>query len=234
MTRVFSLVAGAILVCGLTTGCVSSVTGTAVRDQSAGPIEQPQLKELDLNRILLTAGAINKIMDATGMRVAATSEQMTDNSSAVSDRDCLAAIYGAEQLVYAGTDWSAVRDQVVQEPDDDNHHWVEQTAVLYPSTAKAQEFVESSKKVWQPCSGRSIDIDHGDVHATWDFGDFRAEEPKSGLILTQITTQRKAGGWDCQHALTSTSNVVVEVWACTNGIQDEAQTIAEQMQKNAE
>mgnify|MGYP000379007853 CR=1 FL=1 len=85
---------------------------------------------------------------------------------------------------------------------------VEQTAVLYPSTAKAQEFVENSKKVWQPCSGHSIDIDHGDVHATWDFGDFRAEEPKSGLILTQITTQRKAGGWDCQHALTSSSNVV--------------------------
>ncbi len=234
MTHALRVLLSATVLCGLVTGCVSTVTGAAVRDKSAGPIELPPLNEADLDRVPITAGAVNRIMGGSGMEVSASSESMSDNSANVSDRDCLSAIYGAEQLVYAGTDWTAVRDQVLQEPSSDNDHWVEQTAVLYPSTSKAKEFVESSKTAWQQCSGRSIDIDHGEVHATWDFGDFRAEEAKSGLMLTQLTTQRQAAGWDCQHAMTSSSNVVVEVWACTHGIHDEARAIAEQMQRNAQ
>lgn len=210
-----------------------TIAGTAVRASGAAPVDVAQLSESDLERVLIRASAVNGIMGAHGMEVVASSEDLSDNSDVVSDRDCLGAIYGAEKLVYGGSDWIAIRDEVVQEPNDDNEHWVEQIAVLYPSAAKARNFVEESKAAWQQCAGRSVDIDNGDVHSTWDLGDFRAEEPKSGLILTQLTEQRRAGGWGCQHALTSASNVVIEAWACTNGIQDEAAAIAGQMQKNA-
>lgn len=221
-----------VLLCGLLSGCVSTVSGTAMRPPNATPIEQPQLTEGDLDRALVSASAINGIMDARGMQVVVSSQEMSDNSAAVSDRDCLAAMYGGEQLVYSGSEWTALRDEVVQEPNDDNHHWVEQIAVLYPNSTKAREFVEQSKDVWQKCAGKYVDVDNGDLHSTWFIGDFRAEEPKTGLRLTQVTSQSHAGGWGCQHALTSSSNLVVEVWACSNAIQDEAMTIAEQMVKN--
>jgi len=64
----------------------------------------------------------------------------------VSDPDCLGAIYGAEEPVYAGSGWTAMRDQVAREPGEENEHWVEQTAVLYPSAEKAQKFFDENKE----------------------------------------------------------------------------------------
>ncbi|WP_431235765.1 sensor domain-containing protein [Mycolicibacterium psychrotolerans] len=221
----------AVLVSALLSGCVSTIGGTALRGQSTGPalFDVPTLTESDLDRVLLTAGEVNGIMDATGIRMTASSQNMSDNSDGVSDVDCLAAIYGAEQMVYQGSDWSAVRDQVLQEPTSDNAHWVEQIAVLYPSSEKAMAFVDKSRTTWEKCGGTSIDIDNSDVHSTWkiDTADV------SGDILTQVSTQRNAGGWGCQHALSSASNVVVEAWACSNSIADEARAIAADMIKNA-
>ncbi|WP_431236591.1 sensor domain-containing protein [Mycolicibacterium aichiense] len=221
----------AVLVSALLSGCVSTVGGTALRADSAGPasVDVPTLTESDLDRVLLSAGEVNGIMGATGIRVTGSSQNMSDNSDGVSDVDCLGAIYGAEQIVYQGSDWTAVRDQVLQEPTTDNAHWVEQIAVLYPSSEKATAFVDSSRTTWQKCGGTSIDIDNSDVHSTWkiDTADV------SGDVLTQVSTQRNAGGWGCQHALTSASNVVVEAWACSNSIADEASDIASDMIKNA-
>ncbi|APE14263.1 sensor domain-containing protein [Mycolicibacterium pallens] len=221
----------AVLVTASLSGCVSTVSGTALRGQSAGPVspDVPTLTETDLERVLLTAGEVNGVMGATGIRVTASSQNMSDNSDGVSDVDCLGAIYGAEQLVYQGSDWSAVRDQVLQEPTADNAHWVEQIAVLFPTTEKAQAFVDKSRATWQKCGGTSIDIDNSDVHSTW-----KIDQPDvSGDILTQVSVQRNAGGWGCQHALTSASNVVVEAWACSNSIADEARAIAADMIKKA-
>ncbi|BBY61892.1 sensor domain-containing protein [Mycolicibacterium helvum] len=221
-----AVVAGALL-----SGCVSTVSGTALRGQDAGPtvVTVPKLEESDLDRVLLSAGEVNGVMDATGIRVTASSQNMSDNSRGVSDVDCLGAIYGAEELVYHGSDWAAVRDEVLQEPTTDNAHWVEQIAVLFPSADKASAFVDGSRTTWEKCGGTSIDIDNSDVHSTWKIDQANV----TGDILTQQSSQRNAGGWGCQHALTSASNLVVEAWACSNSINDEAKSIASEMIKNA-
>ena len=221
----------AVLVGALLSGCVSTVSGTALRGQGAGPtpVNVPKLEESDLDRVLLSAGEVNGVMGATAIRVTASSQNMSDNSDGVSDIDCLGAIYGAEELVYHGSDWSAVRDEVLQEPTTDNAHWVEQIAVLFPSAEKARAFVEGSRTTWEKCGGTSIDIDNSDVHSTWKIDKANV----TGDILTQQSTQRYAGGWGCQHALASASNLVVEAWACSNSINDEANAIATEMLKNA-
>jgi hypothetical protein len=220
----------AVLVGALLSGCVSTVSGTALRGQGGGPVpvDVPMLAESDLERVLLSAGEVNGVMDATGIRVTSSSQSMSDNSDAVSDVDCLGAIYGAEELVYHGSDWTAVRDEVLQEPTSDNEHWVEQIAVLYPSAEKARAFVDASRATWEKCGGTSIDIDNSDVHSTWKIDKANV----SGDILTQQSNQRNAGAWGCQHALTSASNLVVEAWACSNSINDEANSIASEMLKN--
>lgn len=225
---VSAAVAAALLLSAFVAGCASTVVGTAVRAQGGGS-NLPDLTEADLGRVLLSVGEINGVMGATGIRETGSTEDMSDNSAVVSDLDCLGAMYGAEEKVYKGSGWTAVRDEVLQEPTGDNEHWVEQIAVLYPSADKAQRFLAESRSTWQSCENSSIDVDRDDVHATWDVGPVDLSDE----VLTQGIEQQDAGGWGCQHAMASAANLIVEVWACSDSIGDEAKAIATDMLKNA-
>jgi outer membrane murein-binding lipoprotein Lpp len=213
----------------LLSGCVSTVSGTAVRAQHAAPIDVPQLTEAKLDDVLLSVGELNGIMGSTQMKVTSELEEMTDHSGEVSDPDCLGAIYGAEEPVYAGSGWTAMRDQVVREPDADNEHWVEQTAVLYPAAEKAQKFFDDSRSSWEKCSGYSVSVDDLDATYLWQIDDVTAED----TLISQMTVQEDADGWGCQHALSVVSNLTVVAWACSYSIKDEAATIATDMIANA-
>ncbi|WP_264027039.1 sensor domain-containing protein [Mycolicibacterium pyrenivorans] len=209
-------------------GCVSTVQGTATRQsQGASPRDVPPLDEAKLDRVLLTIGELNGIVGSTQMEVTSELDEMTDHSADVSDPDCLGAVYGAEEPVYAGTDWTAVRDQVAREPDDDNDHWVEQTAVLYPAAENARRFFDDSTAIWQDCANNAVGVGEGDY--LWELDDVEV----SDTMITQMTTQEGAAGWACQHALSLVSNLTVEAWACGYSITDEAAEIADAMIENA-
>lgn len=211
-------------------GCVSTVSGTAVRGQGPGSGDVPPLTAAQLDDVLLTIGELNGIMGSTTMKVTSELEEMTDHSGDVSERDCLGAIYGAEEPVYAGSGWTDVRDQVAREPDEDNDHWVEQTAVLYPSAEEAQRFFDDSKSAWEGCADSTVAVDSSGESYWWLLGEVHTE----GNLITQVTTQEDADGWACQHALSVVSNLTVEAWACSYSIGDEAATIALDMIANAE
>ncbi len=213
----------------LLSGCVSTVPGSAVRAQHAAPIDVPPLSEAKLDDVLLSIGELNGIMGSTQMKVTSELQEMTDHSGEVSDPDCLGAIYGAEEPVYAGSGWTAMRDQVAREPGEDNEHWVEQTAVLYPSAAKAQKFFDDSKSSWEKCSGYSVSVDDADATYLWQIDNVTSQDS----LISQPTAQEDAGGWACQHALSVVSNVTVEAWACSYDVKDEAATIANDMVANA-
>ncbi len=227
-TRVCA-VGAVIAASALLSGCMSTVAGTAVRAQHAAPVDVPPLTDAKLPDVLLSIGELNSIMGATHMKVTSELQDMTDHSEAVSDPDCLGAIYGAEDPVYAGSGWTAMRDQVAREPGGDNEHWVEQTAVLYPSAAKAQKFLDQSKSAWQKCSGYSVSVDDATATYLWQIDSVTAQD----TLITQMTAQEDADGWACQHALSVVSNVTVEAWACGYSIKDEAATIANEMVANA-
>jgi hypothetical protein len=164
-------------------------------------------------------------MGSTQMRVTSELQDMTDHSAEVSDPDCLGSIYGAEEPVYAGSGWTAMRDQVAREPGGNNEHWVEQTVVLYPTAEKAQNFFDESKSTWQNCAGYSVSVDDFSASYLWQIDEVTSEDS----LITQLTAQEEADGWACQHALASVSNVTIEAWACGYSIKDEAATIATDM-----
>jgi PknH-like extracellular domain len=220
---------GVLAAAVLLSGCVSTVSGNAVRAQNAGPVDVPPLDESKLDDVLLSIGELNGIVGSTQMKITVELEEMSDHSAEVSDPDCLGAIYGAEEPVYEGTGWTAMRDQVAREPDEDNDHWVEQTAVLYPSAEKAQKFFDDSKSAWEDCAGNAISVDDADASYLWQIDEVSAED----TLITQLTTQEDADGWACQHALSVVSNLTVETWACGYSITDEAATIANDMVANA-
>jgi len=200
-----------------------------MREQHAAPIDVPPLTEAKLDGVLLSIGELNDIMGSAKMKVTSELQEMTDHSGEVSDPDCLGAIYGAEEPVYAGSGWTAMRDQVAREPGEDNEHWVEQTAVLYPSAEKAQKFFDESKSAWQKCSSYSVSVDNADATYLWQIDNVASED----TLITQMTAQEDANGWACQHAMSLVSNVTVEAWACSYDVKDEAATIANGMVANA-
>ncbi len=205
------------------------MSGTAVRAQHAAPSDVAPLTDAKLDVVLLSVGELNGIMDSAQMEVTSELREMTDHSGEVSDPDCLGAIYGAEDPVYSGSGWTAMRDQVVREPGENDEHWVEQTAVLYPSAEKAQKFFDNSKSSWEKCSGYSVSVDDADATYLWQIDNVTAKDS----VITQMTAQEDADGWACQHAVSVVSNLTVEAWACGYSIKDQAATIANEMIANA-
>ena len=207
---------------------MSSVSGTAVRAQNAGPSVAP-LGDSKLDDVMLSLADINGIMGSTQMKVTSTLQQMTDHSKDVSDPDCLGAIYGAETPVYSGSGWTSMRDEVARETGENNEHWVEQTAVLYPSSEKAQKFFDASSSTWKKCSGRSVSVNDNNATYLWQIDNVSVQDN----LITQLTAQEEAEGWACQHALSAVSNLTVEAWACGYAINDEAASVANAMIANA-
>jgi hypothetical protein len=210
-------------------GCVSTVSGTAVRNAKTVATDVPRLDESALDDVLLPIGEINDIMGTTDVEVTSDIDDMTDSSDKVSDPDCLGAMFGAEEPVYKGSGWTAVRDVVAREPDEDNDHWIEQTAVIYPQAGNASRFFEKSKSIWEKCAGSSLAVDTEDTSSLWEFGDVSAGDD----LITQIATQEDADGWGCQHALAAASNLTVETWVCAYNLADEAATMAIDIVNNA-
>jgi hypothetical protein len=207
---------------------VSTVSGTAL-PAHAGPANVAPLSESKLDDVLLSIGDINGIVGSTQMKVTSKLQQMTDHSKDVSDPDCLGAIYGAEDPVYSDSGWTAMRDQVAREPGENNEHWIEQTAVLYPSSENAQKFFDKSSSIWKKCSGYSVSVDDTQATYLWQIDHISVQDN----LITQMTAQENAEGWACQHALSAVSNLTVEAWACGYAIKDEAATIANEMIANA-
>ncbi|BBX01768.1 sensor domain-containing protein [Mycolicibacterium moriokaense] len=219
----FAVIAASVLL----TGCVTTVSGTATRAQNPGADVAP-LDESKLEDVVLTIGEVNTIMGARTMEVTSELEDMTDHSDQVSEPECLGAVYGAEEPVYAGSGWKAVLDQIAREEGDDNDHWVEQTLVLYPSADKALNFFDKSKAIWESCANYTVSVDDGGNTYDWELGEVTAKDN----LITQLTIQSDADGWGCQHALSPVSNITVEVWACSYDIGDEAATIVNDVVAN--
>jgi hypothetical protein len=204
------------------TGCVTTVSGTAVRNASTVPSNVPKLDGSALDRVILPIDEVNSIMGTTRLEVTSDINEMTDSSDKVSDPACLGAMFGAEEAVYKGSGWTAVRDIVAREPEDDNDHWIEQSAVIYPDAGNANRFLEKSRAVWEKCADSSLAVDTEDTSSLWEFDKVTAGD---GLI-TQMARQEDANGWGCQHALAAASNLTAETWACGYVLADEAATMA--------
>ena len=229
LTRALGTVGGALVAAILLAGCVTTVSGTAVRNASTVPSNVPKVDESALDRVLLPIGEINDILGTTNLEVTSDIDNMTDSADKVSDPDCLGAMFGAEEAVYKGSGWTAVRDIVAREPEEDNDHWIEQTAVIYPAAGNAKMFLEKSRSTWDTCADTSLAVDTEDTSTLWKF----EKVTEGDGLITQIATQEDADGWGCEHALAAASNLTAETWVCAYNLGDEAATMAIDILNNA-
>nr|WP_144206587.1 sensor domain-containing protein [Mycobacterium tilburgii] len=90
-------------------GCSSAVAGRPTpADRSEGPTREPVAVSA-LEGLLLGFAEIDSAVGATSMKVWVTNKGMWNWSSGVSDKNCLAIDGPAQEKVYSGTGWTAVR-----------------------------------------------------------------------------------------------------------------------------
>jgi hypothetical protein len=74
-----------------------------------------------------------------------------------------------------------------------------------------------------------VAVDDGTTSSIWLIGDVKVDDD----VVTQVISQEDSDGWECQHAMSSVSNVSVETIACAFGINDEAVTMVDALVANA-
>jgi serine/threonine kinase PknH len=194
---------------------------------SAVPPVTPQR----LDSILLSAAAINTIMGTTNIQPTTTTQAMTSANYTLSNPNCSGALFPAQEPAYQGSGYSAVSLQGLAEPGNSDAHQVFQAAVAFPSVDKAGAFGTSSADKWKACAGQTVTatLPNGGGTTRFTLGNLTGTYPKLALL---VTAAAGSNGYTCQHALSTVSNVVIDVTACRNGVTNQGSQIADQMLAN--
>jgi len=155
--------------------------------------------------------------------------EMGDDSSTVPDKACLPMEGPVQTAVYAGTGWSAVRQQqlnpVPGTPPPSGP--VFQGVVLISSAHDAGAFFTASAQRWPACSNRQFtdsNPNYGNmVHTVGPVSN------TNGTLSATPTVARTRATLFCPRALTVANNVVIDVTACSPNQSDFAVNIAHQI-----
>lgn len=197
----------------------SSSSTTTTTTASKAPLAQAALTGL-----LLGAADIDTALGITGSKNLESNDQLkNDNPGDIFPKsykfpdDCLFIMGPAESLVYANSGNTAVhaeRDGTSTDPNSPDAH---QAVVLFPSAQQANAFFTASSQHWSGCANRKDDVpgegDNPDVH--WEVG--QVTNANGVLSVTSKISLTKNGqtlSGNCQRALTTRNNVVIDVEAC--------------------
>jgi hypothetical protein len=211
-------------ICILTAGCSSgSNQGTKTSTTTTTTTTTaPPVAEAVLDGVLLTPEQVNTVMGATEMTVTKTHVSMSDDSATMEPKECLAIDGSAQAPVYAGSGYTALRDQTLQEGDNFTHY-VEQAVVSFPSAKQAGAFFTASAQQWPACHQYT----HTQTNSQWAVGP--VSNANGTLSATATQQNANAPGWACGRALAIRNNVVIDVNTCSANPTDTAITIANQI-----
>ena len=212
-------------ICILTAGCSSGSnqgTKTSTTRSTTTTTIAPPLADTALPALLLSLEQVNTAMGATDMRVMDSGVAMSDASATMKPKECLAIDGSVQAQVYAGSGYSAEREQTLQEGDNFTHY-VQQAVVLFPSAKQAGAFFTASAQQWPACRQYT----HTQTNSLWAVGPI---SNTNGTLSTTATQQNaKAPGWGCGRALAIKNNVVIDVNTCSANPTDSALNIANQI-----
>lgn len=208
-SRAASLVTvGAVL---LLAGCHSG--------KQAGPAptttspSKPAVAEAALEGLLLSPADINTAMGATDMTVSGTYNTFVDDSKVVADQACRVTAIDADTDSYAGSGWTAVREQSLRERGHHAAHYADQAVVLFPSADKASAFYTATVQRWPACSNRQFTRTPAGVAAQqWAVGPIS----NTNGTLSNVITEQGGSSEVCERAVTVSNNVAVDISTCSH------------------
>jgi hypothetical protein len=182
-----------------------------------------------LDGLLLSPDQISTTVGATGMTVHHNTTTLYDDSANVADQACRSRAGPLMAPAYAGSGWSAFREQVLSDAGDRWPRQVDQGVVLFSPARDAIAFFAASAQQWPVCSNRLLTFSEaGQPDNVYAVG------PVSNIngTLSYTTTQPviNLGVWTCQRALTVANDVVIDIDACSwQSAGDAAVNIAHQI-----
>jgi hypothetical protein len=223
--RHFGVALAVVGICFLTFGCSgggNQGAKTSTIRVTPTSTTAPPLVDTALPGLLLSPDEANAAMGANGMAVARTRFEMSDDSATMQPRECLAIDGSAQAQIYAGSGFTAERDEALQDGDNFTH-FVEQAVVLFPTAKQAEAFFTASAQQWGACH----EYTHIQSGSQWVVGPI---SNTNGVLSTTATQQNaKPPGWVCGRALAARNNVVVDVNTCSANPADSAVNIANQI-----
>ena len=144
--------------------------------------------------------------------------------------NCLGIWEVAEKAIYNDSGYSAMRGQVLRQPDtDDWEAFVVEAAMIYPSADAAKAFFSESADRWSKCTNHRVNITLNDQpNRTWWFGSLTKTDIQLTMAVTRGENERT-----CQRVLSVVNNVIVDVSACSTTVSDQAATIAQKIKERA-
>ncbi|OBF24018.1 hypothetical protein A5725_08270 [Mycobacterium kubicae] len=201
-------------VCMLAVGCTKVVDGSAVAADTSGPLHQAPIAVGALEGLMLDSSQINRELSATSMKVWFNAKVMWDWSKNVSDKDCLAVDGPAQDKVYAGTGWTAMRGQRLDDSVNDSkkrQHYAIQAVVAFSNAQDANNFYTNQVQSWKNCSNRRFsDVAPNQPDTVWTVAGVVTE---NGTLSTS-QVQEGGDGWTCQRALTVRNNIAIDIVTC--------------------
>lgn len=212
---------GAVAVAALLSGCTTKVDGLAVPAADLG--HSPALVAVAaLESLLLPPEQLNTLLRTDGLEVKESGKDgETGHTSA---DDCAATWRVAWRPMYAGSGWTAIREQLLA--DRDRKHRVWQAVVSFPLPAHAKAFYSKQVAAWATCNNRHLENRYADETPTPDAMFTVGQSAQHDDVLTISETQDNSPGWTCQRALTYRNNVVVDIQVCVHDLTDQAETVA--------
>ena len=191
-----------------------STTSTTTAPTTTTSTTAPPVAEAALEGLLLSPDQINTAMGATGMTVTETPTAMDESRAA--DEACRPLVGPLIAQAYAGSGWSASREQVlsVHEPGQRwTHTRGDQGVVLFASAHDADAFFTASARQWTACANRQFN-ETGAQLTVWTVGPVSNTNGTLSATATYGGSNTSVPLTTCPRALTVANNVVIDVSAC--------------------
>lgn len=179
-----------------------------------------------LDSILLTPQEANALLGSTSIEtsVPINHETYTKNLPTVSNPDCLSTVGIILDPVYQGSGYTGLSTDILL----DSKHQLSQAVASFPSADQALAFVENLAGKWKACAEQTITAQTIPVSG----GISTQGKYTLGSVIGELPTialSQHGGSGDCQRALSTVSNVVIDVEACTSPLTDQGLQIAGKM-----
>lgn len=227
MARMWWAVSGVVLVATLAAAGTTLFVRSQHRPVAAEPGANvstakgaPTVYAAALPGLLLSPQQLADMIGAPKMVVHSSVDMPQDDRGADvlfgKNADCLGGLRPAIHSAYANTGWNAARIQGLTDTADaliqqTLHYSVEQGVISFSSVDAARKALADLTSLWSFCSGRTMTMAlPGKPLQRSTLG---SVTDKNGIV-SMTNTREGDTGWRCQRAMTTRSNVIVDIMAC--------------------
>jgi ABC-type multidrug transport system ATPase subunit len=192
----------------------------SIPTQGEAPPQQPIAPD-QLGGLLLDAKTVSSAMNVPALADLVPSTATAHRTSTAAPPNCAGAAEAGNAAMYPGTEFTGVAGSDLSGPNDPNIA-VTQFVTRYPSAEAAATVQDTQINEWRNCANTAVTLTGGGAPRTITVGEPKSVEGRLTVTFTEV-------GRSCQHVLTTDSNVVIDVAACTSTGGQQADDIAKKI-----